>query len=268
VVIALLASVGAVAPEDVPNPRLEYGWVADEAGVLSAAEHERLDGLVEGLTVDEGVEIAVVTVDSVSPYTPRAFGTELFNLWGIGSAERDDGLLVLLVMDARRIEMETGYGLEADLPDGWLGTMQTREMVPLFKQDRYGAGLVAGLEAIDDRLRNRGSVAPPSAGVKAVTGTRLGYGVAAVGGLGLVGLLVVRARRRRRGEVDPLPDLNPGQRAEHELGSVRWEVARDKAGRVVFEGFVTPGVAERCNNCGYLTRTPESTACAACEGAT
>ncbi len=125
-----------------------------------------MNNVISELHTDLGVEIAVVTVQDVGG-TPKSFATELFNTWGIGDAEANNGLLVLLVMGERRLEMETGYGLESTLPDGWLGTMQQQAMVPHFKQGEFGAGLIAGLADINARLRQSpdeaetGSAAPP-----------------------------------------------------------------------------------------------------------
>src|SRR5690606_25800248 len=123
----------AIGVEEVPNPRQQNSWISDTAGIISPESESRLNALLEQINREREAEIAVVTVDDVDG-TPKQFATKLFNHWGIGSAERDDGVLFLLVMNERRLEVEVGYGLEATLPDGWLGSMQTSSMVPRFKQ--------------------------------------------------------------------------------------------------------------------------------------
>jgi TPM domain len=111
------------------------------------------------------VEIAVVTVTGID-LPPREFATGLFNRWGIGKAGADSGLLVLIVADQRRIEMETGYGLEPALPDGWLSALQHETMLPAFRSGDHGAGVEAGLAAPRAWVcwrASRCSCAPPAA---------------------------------------------------------------------------------------------------------
>src|SRR5438094_8652030 len=125
----LVSALAPVSVSDVPNPRASAGWVSDMAGVIHADARTRLGVQCDSLQREIGVEIAIVTVPDV-PGTPKEFATALFNRWGIGKAGKDNGLLMLLVTDKHRLEMETGYGLESVLPDGWLGSMQTEVMVP------------------------------------------------------------------------------------------------------------------------------------------
>ena len=152
--------VAVVGVADVPSPR-PAGWVTDQAGVLSPDEEAALDRTLDALHRDRGAEVAVVTVDDV-PGSPKAFATELFNTWGIGRAGHDDGVLVLLVVGQRRLEIETGIGLEAALPAAWLTELQMSRMVPAFKQGRLGAGLQAGVDGLALRLRTLGEVDVPS----------------------------------------------------------------------------------------------------------
>lgn len=260
--LTLLAVATALAlpVEAVPNPRGAGGWVTDLAGVLPDDAEDRLDARIEALHRDLGVEIAVVTVQDVAPRTPKSFSTALFNHWGIGSAEKNDGLLVLLVLGERRLEMETGVGLEPVLTDRWLSQMQARAMVPSFKAGDYGAGIEAGLAEVEPKLRAeagaigsvatledwRGQEAPsappalPRVPAHEPAGRRLDRNVALGGaGAGLLGLfgvggLVLRRRRRtcpqcelRMLSLDEVADdahLDAGQRKEEEVRSVNWEV--------------------------------------------
>lgn len=155
--------MNVVSVADVRSPRPDH-WVTDQANVLSPESEAKLDALAEGLHTARGIELAVVTVDDVAG-TPKQFATRLFNTWGIGSAQTNNGVLVLLVMKKRRLEIETGRGIEAALPAAWLADLQAREMVPQFKAKRFDRGLVAGVQAIADHLRaapgESESTAPP-----------------------------------------------------------------------------------------------------------
>lgn len=155
VLVAALSSapVYAVSVEQVPNPRDSNAWVSDTIDALDAQAERRINTQLDALERETSAEIAVVTVEQVDTPTPKDFATELFNHWGIGKADSNNGLLVLLVRGERRLEMETGYGTESVLTDGWLKRMQAQKMVPHFKQGRYGAGLEAGVTASVERLR-------------------------------------------------------------------------------------------------------------------
>lgn len=148
-VIFQVASVTAVA-----NPR-PNGWVTDQANVISADAEAKLDAIAGELHRLRGIELAVVTVDSV-PGTPKQFATDLFNHWKIGSAATNNGVLVLLVMSKRRLEIETGDGMEGALPSQWLADMQTSTMVPRFKAKDFGGGLVDGVTAMAEHIKAAG----------------------------------------------------------------------------------------------------------------
>src|SRR5439155_22521929 len=120
--------LGAASVADVPSPR-PHGWVTDQAGVLDAAGAQQIDAIAGRLHADRGIELAVVTVDDVQG-TPKKFATALFQRWGIGSAQTNNGVLVLLVTGKRRLEIETGRGVEPALTAAWLADMQASTMVP------------------------------------------------------------------------------------------------------------------------------------------
>lgn len=152
--LALSAAAPALgmSVDQVPNPQRTDGtWVSDTASVISAHEERFLNTTIDDLEAKTGAEIAVVTVNTVDAPTPKDFATELFNHWGIGKAGDDSGLLVLLVLDERRVEMETGYGLEGVLTDGWLKRMQQDEMVPAFKNGWGGSSGGGGAGSSFDR---------------------------------------------------------------------------------------------------------------------
>lgn len=136
-----------VAVTDVPNPRTSNRWVSDSANIIDADTEAKIEAVVQQLYDGRTIELAVVTVDDTRE-TPKAFATALFAHWGIGNAQTNNGVLVLMVMGKRRLEIETGTGIEAALPAQWLSDMQARDMVPKFKARDFGGGLLAGVEAI------------------------------------------------------------------------------------------------------------------------
>ena len=94
-----------------------------------------------------GVEVAVVTLNDIRALQPTKFRgsfTQVFNAWGIGHPTVNNGLLVALVLEKRRLEMVTGDGMRKVLTDDTLKALQQREMVPLFRQGQMAQGLTQG----------------------------------------------------------------------------------------------------------------------------
>lgn len=138
-VLVLAVSVWAAFPQ----PK---GYVNDFANVLDRRSQSELQILAEQLRKDQGIELAVVTVTTTEPMDPKEYTTALFNEWGIGGSE-DSGLLILLAVSERAIEVEPGYGLEGVLPDGLIGAVIDQEGMPHFKSGDYGAGITAMAKA-------------------------------------------------------------------------------------------------------------------------
>jgi uncharacterized protein len=148
--VVIAAPVEAVQLESVPNPRQAYGgWVTDMANVLSPATEGELNQLIRDLEAQNGSEIAVVTVPETKPVeTPKVFATQLFNRWGIGKKGQDNGVLFLISIADRRVEIETGRGLQQILPDTKVSSIIQEQITPQFKQQNFDAGTLAGTKAL------------------------------------------------------------------------------------------------------------------------
>ncbi len=135
---------------DVPNPRQVYsGWVTDMADILTDSTEAQLNQMIEQLEANSGTELAVVTVPLTAPAaSPKEFTTELFNYWGIGKKEQDNGVLFLISVGDRRVEIETGYGIEGILPDAKVGRIIDTKIKPRFKQGDFDGGTLAGTQAL------------------------------------------------------------------------------------------------------------------------
>ncbi len=129
----------AFAEYSFPKPN---GYVNDYAGVIDQNGYDYLTSLIEYTEQNTSSEIAVVTLDSIneSGLDTKSYAVKLFEQWGIGKKEKNNGVLILLVMDQRRIEIEVGYGLEGILPDGKAGRI-IRDRINYFKNDSYSEGL-------------------------------------------------------------------------------------------------------------------------------
>jgi len=152
--ILLPAGAATYSPAEVPNPKTHgNGYVANPDGILSAEVVATLNAQLGQLERDTGAQVAVVAIGDTDPHDIFDFAHALFEHWGIGDKDRDDGLLMLLVKNQRTIRLHTGYGLEGTLPDVVCKRIQDGFMVPEFKRGDYGAGLIAGVEQVSQRLR-------------------------------------------------------------------------------------------------------------------
>jgi uncharacterized protein len=140
----------ALTVEEVPNPRqISRGWVTDMAGILKPETEDQLNEMINRLEEKDGAEIAVVTVPETKPATsPKAFANKLFNYWHIGKKEQDNGILFLISKGDRRVEIETGNGMQTVLPDAKVSDLIDTEILPLFKQNDFDGGTLAGTRSV------------------------------------------------------------------------------------------------------------------------
>ncbi len=141
--------------KEVPNPKDNGGgWVSDPNNFLSLEEKLQINQLISEIEDTTTAQIAVVLLPTIGNEVPKNFAVDLFEEWGIGQAEKDNGLLILTVIDQRRTEFETGYGLEPILTDAICYRIGTQELVPHFKNGAYGEGLLSALNRIKQILNN------------------------------------------------------------------------------------------------------------------
>ena len=153
----------ALNVQDVPNPKKgQGGWITDMANVLSPETEADINRLLSKLEATNGSEIAVVTVPETTPSaTPKEFATTLFNYWGIGKKGRDNGVLFLISKGDRRVEIETGYGVEDVLPDALVGNIINQKITPQFKQGSFDRGTLNGTQALVTVLEGGASNSTP-----------------------------------------------------------------------------------------------------------
>ncbi|MEL7117865.1 MAG: TPM domain-containing protein [Bacteroidota bacterium] len=145
--------------ENIPDPkRIGTGYVSDPDNVLSQSDINTLNELISSLENTSTAQIAVVIVNSIGSANPKDFTYELFNYWKVGQASKDNGLMIFTVLDQRRTEFETGYGLEGVLPDVICYRIGMQELVPYFKEEQYGNGLIATVRRIKQTLESPESI--------------------------------------------------------------------------------------------------------------
>lgn len=135
--------------DQVPNVHQTDGrrFVSNPDGILSPETVSRIDSMLLFLQEANTSEVAVVALQSIGNNDIDLFATDLFTRWGIGK-QNDNGLLVLLVLDQRRITFRTGYGMEGLLPDAICKRIQTQYILPRFKEGNYDQGMLDGIATI------------------------------------------------------------------------------------------------------------------------
>src|SRR5512139_2627348 len=171
--VALLAwAVGFAARASDPVIPAPAGYVNDRAGVMGGWA-EKTEALCRDIERATGAQVAVLTVKSTDGIPPQQYAQRVFDRWKIGKKGKDDGVLVLVAVEDRKLWIATGYGVEGALPDGKVGEIRDRYMVPAFRQGRYGEGIHDGVAAIGAVLR--GGNAPPPKGAAGRKGPRVPF---------------------------------------------------------------------------------------------
>ncbi len=156
-VVMSALSVSALSIDQVPNPRqANGGWVTDMANLLSQPTETQLNQMISELEAQNGSEIAIVTVPETAPSkSPKAFATELFNTWRIGKKENDNGVLFLISKRDRKVEIETGYGIEPILPNPEVKQIIDSQITPNFKQGNFDRGTLDGTAHLVKALQKK-----------------------------------------------------------------------------------------------------------------
>ena len=142
--------------------------VNDFASVLPARSAAALRAQLTTLNRDTGIEMTVVTLASQAAYAPgmemETFATALFNHWGVGNAQRNDGIMVLVLPDDRAMRIELGAGFD----QAWnthAARIVERDFLPHFRNGNYAVGIMLGADAVIDEIAlpfSEGATKPPT----------------------------------------------------------------------------------------------------------
>lgn len=145
VFLVLFTNVAIAA--DLPKPTKNF-FVNDFANVISNADEEKMQQQGEALFKECGAQVVVVTVKSLNGEDLESYSLNLARSWRIGSDKNDDGILLLLAVDERKVRIEVGYGLEGALPDSKTGRILDTYGVDRFKKNDFSTGLAAVYDSL------------------------------------------------------------------------------------------------------------------------
>ncbi|MEL7189627.1 MAG: TPM domain-containing protein [Pseudomonadota bacterium] len=129
------------------------GRVVDNANIIPALKEAELTGKLEALQNQTRRQMVIVTVTDLQDYDVADFGYRLGREWGIGDSERNDGVVLLVAPNERKVTIEVGYGLEGTLSDAYSYTVIQDKILPRFRDDDYPGGITAGTDAIITQLQ-------------------------------------------------------------------------------------------------------------------
>jgi uncharacterized protein len=127
------------------------GYVSDFAHALDEQSRARLEAYCGRVEQATGVQMAIVTLDTLDGEPIEDVANTLYRKWGIGKKGKDEGILLLVAVKDHRDRIEVGYGLEPILPDGFAGGV-LREARQYMRQGAYGQGLFAAAEEMGSRI--------------------------------------------------------------------------------------------------------------------
>ncbi|PLV59748.1 YgcG family protein [Thermotoga sp. KOL6] len=145
--ILVLSSVLTLFSVNLPKPT-PYKYVNDYVGVLDEGTVRKIVAVGKELEEKTTSQVVVVIIPSLSGITIEEYANLLFREWGIGQRDKNNGVLMLIAMNDRKVRIEVGYGLEGTIPDGKAGRILDEYVIPYFKNGEYSKGVYYGYLAI------------------------------------------------------------------------------------------------------------------------
>ncbi|MCD6525983.1 MAG: TPM domain-containing protein [Desulfuromonas sp.] len=150
--LALLLLVGVVPCRalDIPAPQ---GYVTDVANLIDDGTELKLEQFLNRFEQTDSTQLVILTLPNLDGEPADQAALTVAEQWKIGQSNHDNGLLLLVSKQDRRVRIEVGKGLEGRLTDLLAGRIIDQELVPQFKQGNYTAGIVAAVVGMTDAVR-------------------------------------------------------------------------------------------------------------------
>jgi uncharacterized protein len=138
--------------------------VNDYAGLLPSAARERLESRLAEHERATGAQVVVAIFRSLEGQSLEDVSIRLAQQWRIGQKSLDNGVILVVFVDDRKVRLEVGYGLEPVIPDIVAGTLIRDTLAPRFREQRYAAGIEAATDAVYARISGQSVGQTPPAG--------------------------------------------------------------------------------------------------------
>ena len=143
----VLFAAGAIAADEVAVPPLK-ARVTDLTGTLSAPQIQTLDARLRGFEQRKGSQIAVLILPTTQPETIEQYSIRVADAWKVGRAKVDDGVILVVAKNDRKLRIEVGYGLEGAIPDAIVKRVVSDVIAPHFRTGDFYGGIAAGTDAL------------------------------------------------------------------------------------------------------------------------
>ncbi len=157
--VATILPMMAYTIEEIPNVHLQdhTRYVSNPDGVLSAEAQTRADSIIADIWRQSSAEVVAVVVRSIGNEEITDFAHRLATSWGVGKKDKDNGLLLMVVVDQRKATLRTGYGVEGLIPDIIASHIIRDNMAPHFREGDYDAGTIEALQTVNHILTTQGA---------------------------------------------------------------------------------------------------------------
>ena len=142
-----------IAPASAQTFPTLTGRVVDAANIIPDAEEAALDAKLKALEDSTDRQLVVATIPSLEGYPIDDYGYRLGRSWGIGQKDTNNGALLIVAPNDRKVRVEVGYGLEPILTDAWSSVLINTLIIPQFKAGNYPGGIAAGVDALITQLQ-------------------------------------------------------------------------------------------------------------------
>jgi uncharacterized protein len=150
--LPLSGRAAALEPQqEVAVPQLTQR-VTDLTGTLSAQQQQALESRLAQLEQQRGSQVAILIVPTTLPEAIEQYSIRVVDQWRLGRKGVDDGILILVAKDDRKVRIEVGYGLEGAIPDAIANRIIDQTIVPYFKQGDFHGGFAAAVEQLSSLI--------------------------------------------------------------------------------------------------------------------
>ena len=157
----LVMPLCAVGQREIPA--LAGHRVHDEAGILSPSTASSLEVSLQRFEDSTSNQIGVLIVNSLERESIDQFGIRVADKWKLGQNDKDNGVILLVAVEDRKVRIEVGQGLEGPLPDAICSRIIRNEMSPSFRRGDYDTGVIASIEAIQMAIKGEYKGTGPAA---------------------------------------------------------------------------------------------------------
>jgi uncharacterized protein len=147
--VSAFAQLDKIVPPRPSPPKL----VNDFTKTLTAPQIQALESKLVAYDDSTSNQVAVVIIPTLGDYSPEEVGLEIIRTWGVGTKENNNGIVVLVAKNDRKVRIEVGYGLEGVIPDVTAKSIINNEITPNFKEGNFYRGLDQAVDAIAEAAK-------------------------------------------------------------------------------------------------------------------